>query len=198
MSEEWPTESRSAKEVLQSLTEKDYMIIALEATVAQQAQMIEHLRGGPTPGYTAVDMANAAADGFRDGAASVPMFRLRKDLVIKVWNAGDDDDAFICAVNGEVTIDALAEIEEELKGEHEFSSGPGEYVYYACHDQGESDEWGNVLFRPYWELTEIAFEKPEWMSLTHEPEKADPPSDETCDDCGEAGCIFKHHCQIPF
>ncbi|RON17902.1 hypothetical protein BK660_21670 [Pseudomonas brassicacearum] len=46
-------------------------LIAAQATIAQQAQMIEHLRGGPTPLYTAVDMANAAADGFRDGAASV-------------------------------------------------------------------------------------------------------------------------------
>ena len=45
-------------------------IDALEATVAEQAKMIEHLRGGPTPLYTAVDMANAARDGLRDGAAS--------------------------------------------------------------------------------------------------------------------------------
>jgi hypothetical protein len=126
------------------------------------------------------------------------LFRERKDLVVKVWNAGDDDDPFICAVNGEVTVDALAEIEEELKGEHEFSSGPGEYVYYACYDQGESDECGNVLFRPSWELTEVSFEKPDWMSMTHEPEKHVAPSDELCDDCGLAGCIFKHHCAIPF
>lgn len=46
---------------------KDFKIATLEATVAQQAKMIEHLRGGPTPLYTAVDMANAARDGFRDG-----------------------------------------------------------------------------------------------------------------------------------
>lgn len=43
---------------------------ALQATIAEQAKMIEHLRGGPTPLYTAVDMANAARDGFRDGEAS--------------------------------------------------------------------------------------------------------------------------------
>ncbi|MDR6163535.1 hypothetical protein [Pseudomonas fluorescens] len=107
MSEEWPTKTRipSAKRVLQSLTETDHKIIALEATVAQQAKMIEHLRGGLgnepqlvsyaedmstctlTTGdgtgyfydrvdadqpalYTAVDMANAARGGFRDGVAS--------------------------------------------------------------------------------------------------------------------------------
>lgn len=46
-------------------------LIAAQATITQQAQMIEHLRGGPTPGFTAVDIATAAADGFRDGVASV-------------------------------------------------------------------------------------------------------------------------------
>lgn len=49
------------------LEERDQM----EATIAQQAQMIEHLRGGPTPLYTAVDMTTAAAQGFRDGRKSV-------------------------------------------------------------------------------------------------------------------------------
>lgn len=62
---------RSAKEAIQNMTDQDRKVIALEATVAQQAKMIERLRGGPTPLYTAVDMANAARDGFRDGAASV-------------------------------------------------------------------------------------------------------------------------------
>ncbi|WP_448647140.1 hypothetical protein [Pseudomonas mohnii] len=38
---------------------------ALQATIANQAQMIEHLRGGATPGFTAVDMGTAAADGRR-------------------------------------------------------------------------------------------------------------------------------------
>lgn len=61
----------SSKSTFENMTDQDRKIIALEATVAQQAQMIEHLRGGPTPLYTAVDMANAARDGFRDGAASV-------------------------------------------------------------------------------------------------------------------------------
>ncbi|RVD77073.1 hypothetical protein [Pseudomonas koreensis] len=36
----------SAKSVIENMTEQDYKIIALEATVAQQAKMIEHLRGG--------------------------------------------------------------------------------------------------------------------------------------------------------
>ena len=47
------------------------LLDAAEATIAEQTKMIELLLGGPTPLYTAVDMANAARDGFRDGAASV-------------------------------------------------------------------------------------------------------------------------------
>lgn len=125
------------------------------------------------------------------------LFRDRKDLVVKVWNAGDDDDPFICAVNGEVTIDALAEIEEELKGEHEFSSGPGEYTYEAAYDDGQYDDMGRCEIAPGWELTEIGFEKPDWMSMTHEPEAFVPSSDEPCTDCGNPQCSFKHNC-FPF
>lgn len=40
-------------------------LIAAQATIAQQAQMIEHLRGGPTPLYTAVDVTNADVRGRR-------------------------------------------------------------------------------------------------------------------------------------
>ncbi len=40
-----------------------------QATIANQAQMIEHLRGGlMTP--TSVDVANADADGYRNGFAA--------------------------------------------------------------------------------------------------------------------------------
>jgi hypothetical protein len=61
----------SAKEAMDGMTKQDWEIIGLKATVAQQAKMIEHLRGGLTPAYTAADMTTAAAQGFRDGAASV-------------------------------------------------------------------------------------------------------------------------------
>ncbi|WP_454844108.1 hypothetical protein [Pseudomonas gorinensis] len=55
----------STKEALANLTVKDWEIIGLKATIAQQAQMIEHLRGGPTPLFTGVDMADSSADGRR-------------------------------------------------------------------------------------------------------------------------------------
>ena len=46
-------------------------LIAAQATIAQQAQMIEHLRGGPIPCYTTTDIANADADGFKNGRKSI-------------------------------------------------------------------------------------------------------------------------------
>lgn len=64
-------------------------LIALQATVAQQAQMIEHLRGGPTPLYTAADMANAARDGFRDGVES------RRSIMLALTEEIRLDDALI-------------------------------------------------------------------------------------------------------
>lgn len=117
----------STKEAIQSMTEQDYKIIALEATVAQQAQMIEHLRGGlgtepqlvsyaedmstctlttgdgtgyfydrvdpdqPTSGYTAADMANAARDGFRDGAAS------KEKIIDALLNHCEDGECHVCS-----------------------------------------------------------------------------------------------------
>jgi hypothetical protein len=46
-------------------------LIAAQATIANQAQMIEHLRGGSIPCYTTTDVANADADGFKNGRKSV-------------------------------------------------------------------------------------------------------------------------------
>ncbi|MEO8644565.1 hypothetical protein [Pseudomonas sp.] len=46
-------------------------LIAAQATIAQQAQMIEHLRGATIPCYTTNDIATADADGFKNGRKSV-------------------------------------------------------------------------------------------------------------------------------
>lgn len=56
---------RNTREALDNMTQKDWEIIGLKATIANQAQMIEHLRGWPTPLFTAVDMANADVSGRR-------------------------------------------------------------------------------------------------------------------------------------
>lgn len=145
---------------------------------------------------TAQNLAPRNENG--ESVERTPLFRSRKDLIVKVYNAGDDDEPFICAVNGEVTVDALAEIEEELKGEHEFSSGPGDYTYGAVWDDGQYDEMGRCELAPYWELTEIAFEKPGCLVDEAGALPAPPSSDEPCDNCGDPGCIFKHSCLLPF
>lgn len=81
----------SAKSTFENMTEQDREIILLKAKVAQQAKMIEHLRGGPTPLYTAVDMANAARDGFRDGAAS------KEKIIDALLNHCEDGECHVCS-----------------------------------------------------------------------------------------------------
>lgn len=44
-------------------------LIAAQATIAHQAQVIDHLRGGLTT-PTHIDVANADADGYRNGFAA--------------------------------------------------------------------------------------------------------------------------------
>jgi len=94
---------RTTKEVIDNMTERDWEVIGLKATVAQQAKMIEHLRGGPTPLYTAVDMANAARDGFKDGAASLlPVLEMARSYV--GFEGSDEElaqlEAAISAITG--------------------------------------------------------------------------------------------------
>lgn len=44
-------------------------LVKLKSTISHQAQMIEHLRGGLTT-PTIIDVANADADGYRNGFAA--------------------------------------------------------------------------------------------------------------------------------
>lgn len=60
---------------------------ALQATIANQAQMIEHLRGGLTT-PTHIDVANADADGFKNGRKSVGLL-LRKGFNTLQSGAGE-------------------------------------------------------------------------------------------------------------
>lgn len=85
-----PNDAKPESDVhpLQQALRENGDLIAAQATIAQQAQMIEHLRGGPTPLYTAVDMANAAADGFRDGAASAGKDAARYQHLKATWEDG--------------------------------------------------------------------------------------------------------------
>ncbi|MFI8643866.1 hypothetical protein ACIGJK_03550 [Pseudomonas iridis] len=109
---------------------------------------------------------------------------------MKVFLASDGDEPFICAVNGECSISALTEIEESLwSEEHEFSSGPGEYVYEAVYDDGQwCLETGRCELAPYWEFTEIGFEQHEWVRLSDEPQTPRENPDGPCPNCGDVDC----------
>lgn len=79
-------------------------VAALQSTVAQQAKMIEHLRGGPTPLYTGVDMANAARDERRSLAE-----HLTEQMALKQYPE-DRADAECAAYNS-----ALDDVREMLR-----------------------------------------------------------------------------------
>ncbi|OIN44540.1 hypothetical protein [Pseudomonas costantinii] len=114
------------------------------------------------------------------------LFRAKKDLVVKVFLLDDGDDPFICAVNGEIGLHGLTMIEEQLSWDHEFSRGPGEYIYEAAYDDGQYDEMGRCEIRPFWELTEISFEK-------------HPEPDASIDGCAKCGVTdISCLCCIPF
>lgn len=119
-------------------------------------------------------------------ASRSAMFRSKNDLLVKVFLPGEGDDPFIFAVNGHVSIDGLAGIEEELTGgDHEFSNGPGDYTYVACYDDGQYDEMGRCELRPGWELTLVSFEIPEAMK----DEPVRPPDLDEGDPCPNCGVI---------
>jgi hypothetical protein len=67
----WPVHAMYDTPPIVTTLHENGELIAAQATIAQQAQMIEHLRGGPTPLYTAVDMATADSSGFQNGRKSV-------------------------------------------------------------------------------------------------------------------------------
>lgn len=83
-----PTHKAGPHDLLTILNDE---LVTLKATIANQAQMIEHLRGGLTTGFTAVDMGTAAADGFRDGAAS------KEKIIDALLNHCEDGECHVCS-----------------------------------------------------------------------------------------------------
>jgi hypothetical protein len=127
------------------------------------------------------------------------LFRERKDLLVMVFNSGDGDQPFICAVNGEVSVHGLTMIEEQISDDHEFPDGPGQYTYEAAWVDSQYDEMGNCEFRQCWELTQITFERPDWMILPGELQKEWQRNGDPCPTCGIVDCHkdFLNGC-IPF
>lgn len=152
-----PVPPLSAKEKLTSLTRQDWEMIGLKATVAQQAQMIEHLRGGPTPLYTAVDMANAAAGGFRDGLAAFSADGMRNVLAEVFFQQGDD--TFICAVRGRICVEQLEAAQRDFRENlpDELEKGDGIYTFDFFYEKGQYDEWGRCEIAPGWGFDFVSY-----------------------------------------
>lgn len=148
--------SLTPKQVLESLTKKDWEIIGLKATVAQQAQMIEHLRGGLT-GYTAVDMTTAAADGFRDGLAAFSADGKRNVLAEVFFQQGDDP--FISAVRGRICVEQLEAAQRDFRENlpDELEQGDGIYTFDFYYEKGQYDEWGRCEIAPGWGFDFVSY-----------------------------------------
>jgi len=83
MSEEWPvsTGHPDAGKIYATKLEQ------AQATIAEQAKMIEHLRGGLTT-PTIIDVANSDADGYKNGRKSIGLL-LRKGFNTLQSGAGE-------------------------------------------------------------------------------------------------------------
>jgi hypothetical protein len=80
-----------------------------------------------------------------------------KQIMIEAFYQ-DGGDPFVCGVNGHVTVQAITDIESEIKdySEDHFTKGDGSYLFEASFDAGEY-EFGCCIHAPYWELTLIDF-----------------------------------------
>ncbi|RRV19153.1 hypothetical protein EGJ22_11190 [Pseudomonas sp. p99-361] len=69
----------------------------------------------------------------------------------------------IYGVRGKVSIERLQEIESQLKTDEDIgearhcTSGEGDYLMVADYDPGETDDYGQVISSPYWDISVIGF-----------------------------------------
>lgn len=130
-------------------------LIALQATVTQQAKMIEHLRGGPTPLYTAVDMANAARDGFRDGVDS---FKIRGEVLMEIFHDGGPEP-FVCAIHGCICLEQVEAAQKDFRENmpDELDRGEGIYTFSFYYDRGQYDGYGRCEIAAGWGFDFVSF-----------------------------------------
>lgn len=80
----------------------------------------------------------------------------KKIMIEALFQKGDDP--FICGAHGQVSAQAITEMEEEMKdySDDHFTKGDGSYLFEASFDAGEY-EFGCCIHAPYWELTLVDF-----------------------------------------
>lgn len=191
MSEEWPTETRSTEEALDGMTKQDWEVIGLKATVAQQAKMIEHLRGGlgnepqlvsyaedmstctlttgdgtgyfydrvdadQPSSYTAVDMANSARDGFKDGVDS---FKIRGNVLMEIFHDGGPEP-FVCAIHGCICLEQVEAAQKDFRENmpDKLDQGEGIYTFSFYYDSGQFDDYGRCEIAPGWGFDFVSYE----------------------------------------
>ena len=91
-------------------------------------------------------------------AQSQPLVEPTADRIIEVFYQ-DGEDPLICAVQGNFTVEVLAEIERDLKandGDY-FAKGDGTYRFECSHFPGQYGFEGRCEIAPGWELDELSF-----------------------------------------
>ncbi|MBH3342478.1 hypothetical protein I5O09_01845 [Pseudomonas parafulva] len=69
----------------------------------------------------------------------------------------------IYGVRGKVNVEMLQSIEAQLKTDEEIGEqrhmvkGEGDYMLVVTHDDGETDEYGRVIYSPFWDISVIGF-----------------------------------------
>ncbi|MGR3991638.1 hypothetical protein [Pseudomonas sp. 1121_17] len=69
----------------------------------------------------------------------------------------------IYGVRGKVSVERLQSIESQLKTDEEIGearhcvNGEGDYLLVVDYDGGETDEYGRVIYSPYWDISVIGF-----------------------------------------
>jgi predicted RNA-binding Zn-ribbon protein involved in translation (DUF1610 family) len=107
--------------------------------------------------YTAVDMATAAADGFRDGLAAFSADGNRNVLAEVFFQKGDDP--FICAVRGRVCVEQLEAAQRDFRENlpDVLEQGDGIYTFDFFYEKGQYDDWGRCEIAPGWGFDFVSF-----------------------------------------
>lgn len=140
---------------LQQCLQDNGDLIAAQATIAHQAKMIEHLRGGLTLGYTAVDMTTAAAQGFRDGVES---FKIRGNVLMEIFHDGGPEP-FVCAIHGCICLEQVEAAQTDFRENmpDELDQGEGIYTFSFYYDNGQYDGYGRCEIAAGWGFDFVSY-----------------------------------------
>lgn len=129
---------------------------------------------------------------------TTPSIRQDNTVTIEVLWLGEGDVLMITAVNGQVSIEGLQQMEKDLveNEDESLTKGPGTYLFEADHDSGQYDEYGRCEFPPGWGFNLIEHNS---KRLTDgEPSPSSAESEHICDGCGSMGWAANCDKCIPY